>query len=63
MKELSLNEFIAQEQLRIRLFKEYWGRNHRSYPEDYPERMNAGDWDEQLQIFDPELEMGHYAIV
>ncbi|MEP3669960.1 MAG: hypothetical protein ABJN42_24890 [Roseibium sp.] len=56
---MTLNDFIKEEKRRIALFSAYWQKNMSSGETVdgdlvWPDDMQPGDWDEQLQTFDPE---------
>ena len=51
----TLNDFIKEEQARLRKFKVWWEKNHTTNPEHFPLQMedgNEGLWTEQLAIFE-----------
>lgn len=47
-----LKEFIEEQKLALIAFEEYWNHANKIEPENFPLVLNAGDWDEQLRIFD-----------
>lgn len=49
--EISLTVWLKGERERIEAFASLWRRMSDVDPDNYPPRMPAGDWDEQLVIF------------
>ena len=47
----SLKEYIQHEIRLLNAFHEYWKRNHKQCPEQYPVRLSTGDWDQQFLAF------------
>lgn len=50
---LTIEQFIEEELKRIQSFKDWYLREHKTNPEHFPMKMDPGDWDEQLNMFDP----------
>lgn len=54
-KGVSLDQFIAETEERLKNFREYWLEGHKNNPEMFPLELpedNAGMWYEQFQYFD-----------
>lgn len=54
---LSLNEFIADQENKLKAFEDHWRKNHQANPDMFPMTMkdgNEGAWDEQLDCFNPD---------
>jgi hypothetical protein len=55
--EVSLDDFIEYEAIRLRKFKQWYEYKNKQEPENYPlsyEPSNGGVWCEQLDSFDHE---------
>lgn len=50
---MTLDDFIKEQQKALKDFKAYWKDMQKEDPEYYPEVLDPGEWDEQLQIFNP----------
>jgi hypothetical protein len=51
-KEITLDEFIAEQKSELDKFAAEWRENQAKEPQHWPERMPLGEWDEQLRAFD-----------
>ena len=49
---ISLENFIEQEYKRLREFVQYWQTHQRELPDNYPNKLSPGEWDEQLRAFE-----------
>ncbi len=49
---IMIADFCALERQRVINFYEWYTQMHRADPSHYPLALDAGEWDEQLQIFD-----------
>jgi len=54
--EITLDEFLEQERARLDLFRKMWLKGMMKEPENYPAKMEPGDWDEQLLAFSYSLD-------
>jgi len=50
---MSLDEFVQQQRQALEKFEKKWRKEHETNPIVYPGSMMPGDWDEQLNFFDP----------
>lgn len=50
-KEMTLEEFLAEERRRLVAFESYWSTRRSELPGRYPAAMLPGDWDEQLGAY------------
>jgi hypothetical protein len=53
---MTLKEYIEEQQLMLVAFEQYWGRANKDAPTHFPLELDAGEWDEQLKIFDAVIE-------
>lgn len=49
---MNLDEFIAERYAHLEQFVAWWKDQQESHPEGFPEEMEPGAWDEQLDMFD-----------
>lgn len=56
LPNMSLDEFIKAELARLERFLDYWRKQNAQHPDLYPLDIKPGDWDEQLAIFEDDLE-------
>lgn len=48
---MNLDAFIFEQLQAIEAFEQFWRDRQASSPQDYPDEMTAGQWDEQLSIW------------
>jgi hypothetical protein len=48
---MTLDEFVAEERARLDRFIADYRKQAVEHPDEWPLEMAAGEWDEQLQIF------------
>lgn len=48
---MNLDAFIFEQLQAIEAFEQFWRSRQTSVPQDYPDEMEAGQWDEQLAIW------------
>lgn len=53
---MTLEEFVSLEQKRLENFKSHWEKEQKQNPEIHPTKMNVGDWEEHLSLFNEEDE-------
>jgi hypothetical protein len=51
---IDIDAFVREEVLRLHLFVKMWQAGVRTAPDDWPEKMPLGEWDEQYRSFEPE---------
>lgn len=51
---MTIDEYIKEQQKLLKDFKSFWKDGQKEDPEYFPEHLDAGDWDEQFQIFNPQ---------
>jgi hypothetical protein len=49
--EQTLQEWYIQEKARLEDFLEFWKKEHEKDPQNFPNTLLPGEWDEQLQIY------------
>lgn len=54
--KIELEEFIKEQKLILAAFELYWLHANTLSPKNFPLKLNDGDWDEQLRIFDAVIE-------
>lgn len=52
-RQMTLEEWVEEQRSLLQLFKGWYLANQRVNPEQFPERLSPGEWDEQAQMFDP----------
>jgi hypothetical protein len=50
--EITLAEFVKQEQARLIAFARDWRKNHAEEPENWPMAQGLGEWEEHYMMFD-----------
>jgi hypothetical protein len=48
---MNLDSFIFEQLQSIEHFEQFWRHRQAIAPQDYPDDMTAGQWDEQLSIW------------
>ena len=52
MNELTLQEYIDCEHMRLLQFEAFWKQGYKDHPQEFLGKMSHGDWNEQHEIFD-----------
>jgi hypothetical protein len=47
----TLDEFLADERLRLQRFEKWWRDFHAVEPDKFPMSMDGSDWDEAMMTF------------
>lgn len=55
MNQITLQEWKTHQENKLRAFELYWKSQIQSDPENFPEKMSKGDWDEQFDFFCEEV--------
>jgi len=51
MADITLQEWMRQEQEMLANFERYWRDEMAALPDEFPAELPAGDWDEQFQAW------------
>lgn len=51
---MTLEQYIEETKQRLAKFEEHWRLENSKDPENWPNEMSSGDWDEQFNIFEDE---------
>lgn len=54
---MDIKQFIEFKTKQITDFQNYWSKNQNKVPEHYPKSNNLEEWEEQLQLFQEELDL------
>lgn len=49
---IDLNQWVAEEQDRIKRFVAMWIKSRQTNPEHFPKKLPAGEWDEHFRAFE-----------
>jgi hypothetical protein len=49
--DMPLDEWLREEEYRLRAFAAWWRSERAGSPEQFPDRMPAGEWDEQYRCW------------
>jgi len=48
---VDLLEYVEEAQQSVIEFRDWWMERRKEAPEDFPDEMSPGDWDEQFKSF------------